>query len=91
VRWVTFPKGDRAHAVMETQPGRTICGLLMSGDPVEFPSRRRGVAAEVAAPSHDERCENCDKEWRRRGRERRPKKRAAPRGETYRPRFRFED
>jgi hypothetical protein len=82
VRWVRLTYGERAHAVLHASPDRTICGMQADG------------AREVHNPLHEDRCENCDKEWRRRGREARTArapKRKYKQGTTYVPRHKWKD
>jgi hypothetical protein len=56
--WGKFQYGDRWHALVD---GKPLC-------------RCPGAVVEVKNdPTHEERCENCDKQWRRIGREGKPK------------------
>ena len=56
--WGKFKTGDRWHAIVD---GKPLCRC--PGQVVEMEND----------PTHEERCENCDKQWRRIGRENKPK------------------
>ena len=77
MKWIRLPHGDKAHAVVA---GETLCGLGLVN------------AVIVPAPGFEDRCGNCDNEWRRRGRAARPhqKPRQDPKM-SYQPRFKLED
>jgi hypothetical protein len=62
--------------VLTRHNGKTLCGL-----PLED-------AVIAKAPGFDDRCGNCDREWRDRGRRQR---KTRPKSIDYQPRFKFED
>lgn len=77
MQWAKLPDGTRAHAIVD---GRPLCSC---------PAVHGYTLIEGDVP-HEDRCGNCDKEWRRRGRATR--KRRAPRKPSlasYKPRFTF--
>jgi hypothetical protein len=78
MKWVRTTNGDKAHAVLHEHDGDTICGISLKH------------AATIVIPGPDDRCKNCDNEWRRHGRLARPKKKNKHRVE-YVPRFKFQD
>ena len=58
MEWGKFQHGDKWHALVD---GKPLC-------------RCPGQVVETKNdPTHEERCENCDKQWRRIGRENKPK------------------
>lgn len=84
MRWVKTPHGDLAHVVFDSDPGYTAEGMVVDEK-----------AVTIENPALADRCRNCDKEWRRRGRENKPKPKGAGPGyipgTRYRPRFTFSD
>lgn len=79
MRWLMTPNGERAHAFIGgVTPGLTMCGM-------------RIVDETRLAPEDTERCGNCDKEWRRRGRETKRTVKKPARTAEYRPRHTFAD
>lgn len=79
MRWILI--GERAHAVLRKNNGKTLCGLELA----------RAERIVAGAPFEPDRCGNCDNEWRRRGRLHKPhvnKKRDLT---VYRPRHKFEE
>lgn len=81
MRYVKLPFGDQVHLVFDSEPARTVCGVSMDN------------AVDTEKPKDKRWCQNCDNEWRRRGREtQRPKKpKYSKPGTTYRPRNKFKD
>jgi hypothetical protein len=77
MKWIRTPLGDQAHAVARDHDGRTICGLFIT------------EATIAAAPGFENRCLNCDREWRRVGRTHR-KQKPDPRVE-FKPKHKFTD
>lgn len=80
MRWIQI--GDRAHAVTRKNKGLTLCGLEVV--------RAKSI---LVSPPFEDRCGNCDKEWRKLGRATKAKKKptpVAPRT-TYKPRHSFND
>jgi hypothetical protein len=78
MRWIRTPAGDQAHAVPRAFTNRTLCGLFIEG------------AAIAAAPGFENRCLNCDREWRRMGRTGSSRPKPNPRVE-YKPKHKFTD
>jgi hypothetical protein len=84
MRWVTFPKGTRAHVVLETDLTRTIEGMTI---PV-------GATLHDGLPADSTLCQNCDARWREKGRDNKPPRKhktAQDRRTTYHPRFTLKD
>ena len=80
MKWIhTAIDGQKCHAVLTRHGGKTLCGLPLDG------------ATIAPAPGFENRCGNCDAEWRERGRHQRKKTRPVSRKEEYRPRFTFKD
>jgi hypothetical protein len=77
MKWIhTAIDGQKCHAVLTRHGGKTLCGLPLDG------------ATIAPAPGFENRCGNCDNEWRDRGRRQR---KARPQNNDYRPRFTFKD
>jgi hypothetical protein len=76
MRWVKI--GECVHAVVRAHRRQTLCRLDLE--------RTKSIAV---APGFDNRCGNCDIEWRRRGRATKP----APVNKVtvYRPQYTFAD
>ena len=68
MNWGKFKTGDRWHALVD---GKPLC-------------RCPGVVVEMKNdPTHEERCENCDKNWRKIGRASKPKVRRPSRNTKH--------
>jgi len=84
MRWIRTAAGDKAHIVFNRHD-RTACGI------------RIVHAAAIVRPSADDRCANCDHEWRehgakkRRELEDRERQIRAAEADVYEPRFSFKD
>jgi hypothetical protein len=80
MRWIQI--GDHAHAVMRNNKGLTLCRLEIA--------RAKSI---VVSPPFEERCGNCDKEWRKRGRmTAKPKMpKTAEQRAVYEPQHTFDD
>jgi hypothetical protein len=79
MKWIRTHHGDKAHAVSSHDSATTMCGI-----PIRY-------AAAIVAPGFDDRCGNCDKEWRRKAKAERPKRQKRRSKDTYLPRFTFRD
>lgn len=80
MRWVRLPSGDKVHAFVD---GETICGVPSTAE----------TMTDVTDPTWQDRCQNCDNQWRRRGRDAKPT-RVPIKGNPkvrYAPRFKFKD
>jgi hypothetical protein len=76
MKWIRTTDGDKAHAIFKRHDDKTVCGI------------RLRHAATIVSPAEDNRCENCDHEWRRQARKNKPK--AKP-SNDYTSRFTFRD
>lgn len=74
MRWVRTENGERAHAVFHEHDKTTVCGIALS------------AVAAIVTPGPDDRCGNCDKEWRRAARQLREPVKRERRRDIYRPR-----
>jgi hypothetical protein len=81
MKWIRTTNGDKVHAVMHRHDNKTVCGIALEH------------AGSIVIAGWDDRCQNCDHEWRRRGKANRPKGRDQPVDprNVYRPRFTFRD
>lgn len=78
MRWIRI--GERAHAVLRKNKGKTLCGLSLEK-----------TGSITASPGFDDRCHECDNVWRRRGRAMKPKQRLERDVTSYAPRYNFND
>lgn len=78
MRWIRI--GERAHAVLRKNKGKTLCGLSLDK-----------TSAITTSPGFDDRCGACDRRWRDYGRATKPKKKPERDLTTYAPRFNFDD
>jgi hypothetical protein len=82
MRYVKLPFGDEVHLVFDSACDFTICGLSAK------------TAAEVKKPHDRLCCHNCDKKWRKLGRQNKPARTSKPGykpGTYYRPRLTIKD
>lgn len=70
MKWMVTRTGEKAHAIVDGGP---LCGVS-------------GAIGTIEAPDHSERCGNCDKEWRRRGREKKRPHVSKQKRADYKPR-----
>jgi hypothetical protein len=78
MKWIRTTLGAAAHAIASTGERTTLCGI-------HFDHVRA-----IVRPGLTDRCENCDREWRRKGRKCRPK-RSRARREVYLERYTYRD
>jgi len=78
MKWIRTINGDKAHAIFKRGDEKTVCGI------------RLRHATEIVSPSDENRCGNCDHEWRQQGRKNKP---AIPKKSSslYEPQFIFRD
>jgi hypothetical protein len=78
VKWIRTRNGDKAHAVSTHHAQTTLCGIQF-----------KHIAA-IVLPGPDDRCGNCDAQWRQRAKKERPKRKKRTK-DVYAPRFTFKD
>ncbi len=61
MQWIQTHNGEKAHAVCR-KAKTTICGIDLSEH-----------ADAIVVPGVEDRCDNCDREWRMLGKKTRPK------------------
>jgi hypothetical protein len=81
MKWIRTRNGEKAHAVSR-KASTTLCGIALSEH-----------AAAIVTPGIEDRCDNCDREWRERGKKTQPKKRqkTTERRSVYLNRFTYRD
>lgn len=79
MKWIRTTFGSHSHAIAHRGDTTTLCGIHLEH------------VRAIVVPGVSDRCENCDGEWRRRGRECKPRRSRGPRREVYVNRFTFSD
>jgi hypothetical protein len=64
MKWIATHRGSHAHAILRPGDKTTICGIHLAD---------HAAAIITLGDAELDRCANCDKEWRRLGREGRPR------------------